>query len=80
LVTWSSHKTKTGGSTGEDEFGAPRDFEAEDTCRDRKACVEAKRGAVIEHPSNGAKNRGSFIFQLPSYKIRGEDGSHFLKP
>jgi hypothetical protein len=32
------------------QFG---DFEAEDTCRDRKACVEAKQGAVAEHPSDG---------------------------
>jgi hypothetical protein len=28
-------------------------FEAEGTCRDRKACVEAKQVAVAEHPSNG---------------------------
>jgi hypothetical protein len=29
-------------------------FEAEDTRRDRKACVEAKQVAVAEHPSDGA--------------------------
>jgi hypothetical protein len=28
-------------------------FEAEDTCRDRKACVEAKQVAVAGHPSDG---------------------------
>jgi hypothetical protein len=28
-------------------------FEAEDTHRDRKACVEAKQDAVAGHPSNG---------------------------
>jgi hypothetical protein len=28
-------------------------FEAEDTRRDRKACVEAKKVAVAGHPSNG---------------------------
>jgi hypothetical protein len=28
-------------------------FEAEDTRRDRMACVEAKRGAVTGHPSDG---------------------------
>jgi hypothetical protein len=28
-------------------------FEAEDTRRDRKACVEAKQVAVAEHPSDG---------------------------
>jgi hypothetical protein len=28
-------------------------FEAEDTRRDRKACVEAKQGAVTGHPSDG---------------------------
>jgi hypothetical protein len=27
-------------------------FEAEDTCRDRKACVEAKQVAVTGHPSD----------------------------
>jgi hypothetical protein len=30
-----------------------RDFEAEDTRRDRMACVEAKQGAVAGHPSDG---------------------------
>jgi hypothetical protein len=30
-----------------------RIFEAEDTCRDRKACVEAKQVAVVGHPSDG---------------------------
>jgi hypothetical protein len=30
-----------------------RDFEAEDMRRDRKACVEAKQGAVAGHPSDG---------------------------
>jgi hypothetical protein len=29
------------------------DFEAEDTRRDRKACVEAKQVAVAGHPSDG---------------------------
>jgi hypothetical protein len=28
-------------------------FEAEDTCRDRKACVEPKQVVVIGHPSDG---------------------------
>jgi hypothetical protein len=28
-------------------------FEAEDTSRDRKACVEAKQVAVAGHPSDG---------------------------
>jgi hypothetical protein len=32
------------------QFG---DFEAEDTCRDRMACVEATQGAVAGHPSDG---------------------------
>jgi hypothetical protein len=27
-------------------------FEAEDTCRDRMACVEATQGAVAGHPSD----------------------------
>jgi hypothetical protein len=30
-----------------------RIFEAKDTRRDRMACVEAKQGAVAEHPSDG---------------------------
>jgi hypothetical protein len=29
------------------------DFEAEDTYRDRMACVKAKQGAVAGHPSDG---------------------------
>jgi hypothetical protein len=29
------------------------DFEAEDTRRDRKACVKAKKGVVAGHPSDG---------------------------
>jgi hypothetical protein len=37
--------------------GTPRSFEAENTRRDRKACVEAKRGAVIGHLSDGATTR-----------------------
>jgi hypothetical protein len=28
-------------------------FETEDTRRDCKACVEAKQGAVVGHPSDG---------------------------
>jgi hypothetical protein len=28
-------------------------FEAEDTRRDRKACIEAKQGAVARHPCDG---------------------------
>jgi hypothetical protein len=30
-----------------------RIFEAEDTRRDRKACIEAKKVAVAGHPSDG---------------------------
>jgi hypothetical protein len=36
------------------QFG---DFEAEDTHRDRKACVEAKQVAVAGHPSDGAMTK-----------------------
>jgi hypothetical protein len=35
------------------------DFEAEDTRRDRKACVEAKQVAVTGHPSDGAMTKNS---------------------
>jgi hypothetical protein len=34
-------------------------FEAEDTRRDRKACVEATRGAIAGHPSDGAMKTNS---------------------
>jgi hypothetical protein len=34
-------------------------FEAEDTHRDRKACVEAKQDAVSGHPSDGAMTKTS---------------------
>jgi hypothetical protein len=33
------------------------DFEAEDTCRGRKACVEAKQVVVAGHPSDGAMTK-----------------------
>jgi hypothetical protein len=33
------------------------DFEAEDTHRDRMACVDAKQGAVAGHPSEGATTK-----------------------
>jgi hypothetical protein len=50
------HRT---GLTGEEHRSArcattqSADFEAEDTCRDRIACVEATQGAVAGHPSDG---------------------------
>jgi hypothetical protein len=34
-------------------------FEAEDTRRDRKACVEAKQVAVTGHPSDGENLKAS---------------------
>jgi hypothetical protein len=34
-------------------------FEAEDTCRDRKACIEAKQVAVAGHPSDGESFKSS---------------------
>jgi hypothetical protein len=34
-----------------------RDFEAEDTRRDLKACVEAKQVAVAGHPSDGVMTK-----------------------
>jgi hypothetical protein len=34
-------------------------FEAEDTRRDRKACVEATRSAVAGHPNDGATKTSS---------------------
>jgi hypothetical protein len=35
------------------------DFEAEDTRRDRMACIEATQGAVAGHPSNGENMKTS---------------------
>jgi hypothetical protein len=35
------------------------DFEAEDTRRDRMACVEATQGAVAGHPSDGENMKTS---------------------
>jgi hypothetical protein len=34
-------------------------FEAEDTRRDRKACIEAKQVAVAGHPSDGESFKSS---------------------
>jgi hypothetical protein len=34
-------------------------FEAEDTCRDRKAGIEATRSAITRHPSDGATKTNS---------------------
>jgi hypothetical protein len=60
-----------------------RIFEAEDTCRDRKACIEAKQIAVAGHPSDGEDlktsktsleglvslvSKGILDFRLPPYK------------
>jgi hypothetical protein len=42
------------------------DFEAEDTHRDRKACVEAKQVAVAGHPSDGAMTK-IFDFSLEGH-------------
>jgi hypothetical protein len=68
--------------------GAPRSFEAEDTRRDRKACIEATRRAVAGHPSDGVTKtysqsalaglypslgfRGILVFRLSPYILRGE--------
>jgi hypothetical protein len=45
----------TGGSDWSDRCATTQsgDFEAEDTRRDRMACVEAKQGAVAGHPFDG---------------------------
>jgi hypothetical protein len=49
-----------------------RIFEAEDTRRDRKACVEATQGAVAGHPSDGEdmKTSKSALEGLVSLVIR----------
>jgi hypothetical protein len=38
------------------QFG---DFEAEDTRQDCMACVEAKQGSVVGHPSDGENQKTS---------------------
>jgi hypothetical protein len=80
-----------------DRWGAPvyrcatthsGDFEAEETRRDRMACVEATQGAVAEHPSDGEDiktsksalegfvslviRKGHFRHSVPPYNPRGE--------
>jgi hypothetical protein len=47
------------------DLGVSRSFEAEDTRRDRRACVKAKRGEVVGHPSDGATTR------IPDVPLRG---------
>jgi hypothetical protein len=54
------HRTGlTGGSDRSDWCATTRSgiFEAEDTRRDRKACVEAMQVAVVGHPSDGAMTK-----------------------
>jgi hypothetical protein len=64
-----------------DRWGAPvlpvattqsGDFEAEDTRRDRMACIEATQGAVAKHPSDGEdmKTSKSALEGLVSLVIR----------
>jgi hypothetical protein len=50
---------QTGPTGGSDRCATtqPGDFEAEDTRRDRKSCVEAKQVAVTGHPSEGAMTK-----------------------
>jgi hypothetical protein len=51
LVTWSSHKTKTGGSAGRDEIQARREASMPaDAWRDRRACVVKTRSAATAWP------------------------------
>jgi hypothetical protein len=40
-------------------------FEAEDTRRDRKACVEAKQVAVARHPFDGA------MIKISDFALKG---------
>jgi hypothetical protein len=47
-VTWLSHKTKTGGSAGEDGIRARREASmSEDAWRDRRACVRRTRSSAM---------------------------------
>jgi hypothetical protein len=51
----------TGGSDRSDRCATTQSgiFEAEDTRRDRMACVEATQGAVAGHPSDGENIKNS---------------------
>jgi hypothetical protein len=52
-VTWLSHKTKTGGSAGEDGIRARREASMPaDTWRNRRACVRRTRFAMTVWPSD----------------------------
>jgi hypothetical protein len=54
------------------------DFEAEDTRRDRMACVEATQGAVTGHPSDGEdmKTSKTALEALVSLVVRKEYFRH----
>jgi hypothetical protein len=54
----------TGGSDRSDRCAMTQSgiFKAEDTCRDRMACIEAKQGAVAGHPSD-EENLSKTTFQ-----------------
>jgi hypothetical protein len=56
-TAWAGQTTWAGltahGAVSPPKSHAPRSLEAEDTRRDRKACVEAKQVAVAENPSDG---------------------------
>jgi hypothetical protein len=56
------------------------DFEAEDTRRDRMACVEATQGAVAGHPSDGEdmKTSKSALEGLVSLVIRKGHFRHLV--
>jgi hypothetical protein len=63
LVEPQNQDRRLGGQSR--DLGAPRSFEAEDTRRDRKACVEAKRSAVAGHPFDSATTR------IPNVRLGG---------
>jgi hypothetical protein len=55
-VTWLSHKTKTGGSTGGDGIRARREASMPaDAWRDRRACVGRTRSAAMAWPCDEKK-------------------------
>jgi hypothetical protein len=44
-------------------------FEAEDTHRDRKACLEAKQVAVAGHPSDGESFKSSLVIRKGYFRL-----------
>jgi hypothetical protein len=75
-VTWLSHKTKTGGSTGGDGIRAHREASmSADMWRDRRACVVRTRSAVTARPCDEEECYMSYFPLRGLYHNLGARGS-----